>query len=66
MEYPHPLFFFFFFSEIQLPHIIEFIIPIWSYEKTADTEAARGQQGSARLRIEAFKTLRVLVAKVMQ
>ncbi|KAK7349039.1 hypothetical protein VNO80_23875 [Phaseolus coccineus] len=32
--------------------------------KTADTEAARGQQGSARLRIEAFKTLRVLVAKV--
>jgi len=49
-----------------LPHIIEFIIPIWSYEKTADTEAARGQQGSARLRIEAFKTLRVLVAKVMQ
>ncbi|CAJ1933002.1 unnamed protein product [Sphenostylis stenocarpa] len=32
--------------------------------KTADTEAARGQTGSARLRIEAFKTLRVLVAKV--
>ncbi|WVZ26978.1 hypothetical protein V8G54_000019 (mitochondrion) [Vigna mungo] len=32
--------------------------------KTADTEAARGQQGSARLRIEAFKTLRVLVATV--
>nr|XP_025625066.1 uncharacterized protein LOC112717178 isoform X2 [Arachis hypogaea] len=32
--------------------------------KAADTEAARGQKGSARLRIEAFKTLRVLVAKV--
>ncbi|KHN46513.1 uncharacterized protein LOC114425384 [Glycine soja] len=32
--------------------------------KIADTEAARGQKGSARLRIEAFKTLRVLVAKV--
>ncbi|KAK7308317.1 hypothetical protein VNO77_41919 [Canavalia gladiata] len=32
--------------------------------KIADTEAARGQQGSARLRIEGFKTLRVLVAKV--
>ncbi|KAJ1440469.1 Armadillo-type fold [Sesbania bispinosa] len=32
--------------------------------KAADTEAARGQLGSARLRIEALKTLRVLVAKV--
>ncbi|XP_061348789.1 uncharacterized protein LOC133294152 [Gastrolobium bilobum] len=32
--------------------------------KAADTEAARGQRGSSRLRIEAFKTLRVLVAKV--
>ncbi|GAU34751.1 hypothetical protein TSUD_17230 [Trifolium subterraneum] len=32
--------------------------------KAADTEAARGQRGSARIRIEAFKTLRVLVAKV--
>ncbi|CAI8605258.1 unnamed protein product [Vicia faba] len=32
--------------------------------KAADTEAARGQRGSARTRIEAFKTLRVLVAKV--
>ncbi|KAK7407807.1 hypothetical protein VNO78_09907 [Psophocarpus tetragonolobus] len=32
--------------------------------KTADTEAARGQRGSARIRIESFKTLRVLVAKV--
>ncbi|XP_027362436.1 uncharacterized protein LOC113870038 [Abrus precatorius] len=32
--------------------------------KTADIEAGRGQRGSARLRIEAFKTLRVLVAKV--
>ncbi|PQM38627.1 uncharacterized protein Pyn_06456 [Prunus yedoensis var. nudiflora] len=30
----------------------------------ADTEAARGHLGSARLRIEAFMTLRVLVAKV--
>jgi len=49
-----------------LPNIIEFIVPFWSYEKTADTEAARGQQGSSRLRIEAFKTLRVLVAKVLQ
>ncbi|XP_029124724.1 uncharacterized protein LOC109818627 isoform X2 [Cajanus cajan] len=29
-----------------------------------NTEAARGQRGSARIRIEAFKTLRVLVAKV--
>ncbi|KAE9593769.1 hypothetical protein Lalb_Chr18g0046601 [Lupinus albus] len=32
--------------------------------KAADTEASRGHRGSARLRIEAFKTLRVLVAKV--
>ncbi|XP_073223628.1 uncharacterized protein [Cicer arietinum] len=32
--------------------------------KAADTEAARGQRGSARIRIEAFETLRVLVAKV--
>ncbi|KAK4369546.1 hypothetical protein RND71_013338 [Anisodus tanguticus] len=32
--------------------------------KAADVEAARGQQGSASLRIEAFSTLRVLVAKV--
>ncbi|WJX17050.1 hypothetical protein P8452_07005 [Trifolium repens] len=32
--------------------------------KAADTEAGRGQRGSARIRIEAFKTLRVLVAKV--
>ncbi|KAK4261906.1 hypothetical protein QN277_004842 [Acacia crassicarpa] len=32
--------------------------------KAADTEAARGHRGSARLRIEAFKTLRLLVAKV--
>ncbi|KAI4297078.1 hypothetical protein L6164_036986 [Bauhinia variegata] len=32
--------------------------------KAADTEAARGHQGSARLRVEAFKTLRILVAKV--
>ncbi|MED6184843.1 hypothetical protein PIB30_051341 [Stylosanthes scabra] len=32
--------------------------------KAADTEATRGQLGSARLRIEAFKALRVLIAKV--
>ncbi|KAL5697581.1 hypothetical protein ACHQM5_028707 [Ranunculus cassubicifolius] len=32
--------------------------------KIADTEAARGHRGSARLRVEAFWTLRVLVAKV--
>ncbi|KAK7259182.1 hypothetical protein RIF29_24782 [Crotalaria pallida] len=32
--------------------------------KAADTEAGRGHRGSARLRTEAFKTLRVLVAKV--
>lgn len=32
--------------------------------KVADVEAARGQQGSASLRIEAFSTLRILVAKV--
>ncbi|CAL0302378.1 unnamed protein product [Lupinus luteus] len=32
--------------------------------KAADTEASRGHRGSARLRVEAFKTLRVLVAKV--
>ncbi|XP_054809216.1 uncharacterized protein LOC129311171 isoform X3 [Prosopis cineraria] len=32
--------------------------------KAADTEAARGHRGSARLRIEAFRTLRLLVAKV--
>lgn len=34
-------------------------------KKAADTEAARGHRGSARLRIEAFRTLRVLVAKVI-
>ncbi|OMO55316.1 hypothetical protein CCACVL1_27310 [Corchorus capsularis] len=32
--------------------------------KAADTEATRGHRGSANLRIEAFMTLRVLVAKV--
>ncbi|KAK9937473.1 hypothetical protein M0R45_014259 [Rubus argutus] len=32
--------------------------------KAADNEAARGHLGSAKLRIEAFLTLRVLVAKV--
>ncbi|XP_070006196.1 uncharacterized protein [Nicotiana sylvestris] len=32
--------------------------------KAADAEAARGQQGSASLRIEAFSTLQILVAKV--
>ncbi|XVF60850.1 hypothetical protein PTKIN_Ptkin08bG0081000 [Pterospermum kingtungense] len=32
--------------------------------KAADTEATRGRRGSANLRIEAFLTLRVLVAKV--
>lgn len=32
--------------------------------QAADTEAARGHRGSAKLRIEAFTTLRVLVAKV--
>ncbi|CAN0905959.1 TELO2-interacting protein 1 homolog [Linum grandiflorum] len=32
--------------------------------KAADGEAARGHRGSARLRVEAFYTLRVLVAKV--
>ncbi|KAK9274612.1 hypothetical protein L1049_021862 [Liquidambar formosana] len=32
--------------------------------KAADTEAARGHRGSVKLRIEAFLTLRVLVAKV--
>ncbi|KAJ0099748.1 hypothetical protein Patl1_20854 [Pistacia atlantica] len=33
--------------------------------KAADTEAARGHRGSGKLRIEAFLTLRVLVAKVI-
>ncbi|PIA42782.1 hypothetical protein AQUCO_02000317v1 [Aquilegia coerulea] len=32
--------------------------------KIADTEAARGHRGSGNLRVEAFLTLRVLVAKV--
>ncbi|XP_071916387.1 uncharacterized protein [Coffea arabica] len=32
--------------------------------KAADVEAARGHRGSATLRVEAFKTLRVLIAKV--
>ena len=32
--------------------------------KAADTEAGRGQLGSAQLRAEAFLTLRILVAKV--
>lgn len=42
-----------------------FLIPPWFYAKAADTEAARGHRGSANLRIEAFTTLRVLVAKVI-
>ncbi|XP_027913548.1 TELO2-interacting protein 1 homolog isoform X4 [Vigna unguiculata] len=46
------------FASAAIGHWISLLL------KTADTEAARGQQGSARLRIEAFKTLRVLVAKV--
>lgn len=33
--------------------------------KAADVEAARGHRGSAKLRSEAFITLRVLVAKVI-
>lgn len=33
--------------------------------KAADTEAVRGQRGSAKLRVEAFVTLRILVAKVI-
>lgn len=33
--------------------------------KAAETEVARGHRGSAKLRIEAFTTLRVLVAKVI-
>ncbi|KAJ4705806.1 ARM repeat superfamily protein [Melia azedarach] len=32
--------------------------------KAADTEAARGHRGSGKLRVEAFLTLRILVAKV--
>ncbi|GMN56495.1 hypothetical protein TIFTF001_025616 [Ficus carica] len=32
--------------------------------KAADTEVARGHRGSSKLRIEAFMTIRVLVAKV--
>lgn len=38
---------------------------MWFSEKAADIEAARGHLGSAKLRIEAFLTLRVLVAKVV-
>ncbi|CAL5402515.1 unnamed protein product [Camellia sinensis] len=34
------------------------------YEKAADIEVARGHRGSAKLRVEAFMTLRILVAKV--
>lgn len=34
-------------------------------QKAADTEVALGHRGSAKLRIEAFMTIRVLVAKVM-
>ena len=33
--------------------------------KAADTEAQRGHRGSAKLRVEAFLSLRVLVAKVI-
>ncbi|GKF02380.1 hypothetical protein Tco_0029303, partial [Tanacetum coccineum] len=32
--------------------------------KAADVEAARGHKGSSKIRVEAFMTLRVLVAKV--
>ena len=34
------------------------------YEKAADVEVARGHRGSAKVRVEAFVTLRILVAKV--
>ncbi|KAI8006645.1 hypothetical protein LOK49_LG07G03665 [Camellia lanceoleosa] len=34
------------------------------YEKAADIEVARGHRGSAKLRVEAFMTLRILVAKL--
>lgn len=33
--------------------------------KAAEVEAARGHRGSASLRVEAFTTLRVLIAKVV-
>ncbi|QCD89332.1 Armadillo-type fold [Vigna unguiculata] len=45
------------FASAAIGHWISLLLKVY-------TEAARGQQGSARLRIEAFKTLRVLVAKV--
>lgn len=40
------------------------ILYVAIYGKAADVEAVRGHRGSASLRIEAFLTLRVLVAKV--
>ncbi len=47
-----------------LHFVLGFLIPRWFYTKAADMEATRGHRGSAKLRIEAFTTLRVLVAKV--
>ena len=37
---------------------------LWFYEKAADVEIAREHQGSVKVRVEAFMTLRILVAKV--
>jgi len=45
--------------------VLGFLIPRSFYTKAADTEATQGHRGSAKLRIEAFTALRVLVAKVV-
>jgi len=63
-------FLFFFCSQYSihfgiLHFVLGFLISTCFYAKAADTEAARGHRGSAKLRIEAFTTLRVLVAKVI-
>ena len=48
-----------------LHFVLGFLIPTCFYAKAAENEVARGHRGSAKLRIEAFTTLRVLVAKVI-
>lgn len=59
-------------SSLYFVHLILVLLCIMSSKiglllgmKAADVEAARGHRGSATLRVEAFKTLRVLIAKVL-
>lgn len=48
-----------------LVHIIFLCLNLGFMGKAADIEAGRGHRGSAKVRVEAFFTLRMLVAKVI-